>query len=148
MLDHDRSTGVCSDSHRYSGSPLLPGYTRILDTSGAPGMVKFLYGKSRATYEGTTIIQESKVVVLEVCGSDIVRRSLFKSALLDGPDHHEGVLNRRGKFICFIHELVKQFNRRRPVCQVAICFPFSTFDKAFLAFAHLARFGYLALIFV
>ena len=111
-------------------------------------MVKFLYGKSRATYEGTTIIQESKVVVLEVCDSDIVRRSLFKSALLDGPDRHEGVLNRRGKFICFIHELAKQFNRRRPVCQVAICFPFSTFDKAFLAFAHLARFGYLALTFV
>ena len=48
--------------------------------TGASGMVKFLYGKSIVTYEGTTIIQETKVVVLEVCGSDIVRRSLFKSA--------------------------------------------------------------------
>ena len=33
MLDHDRSTKwVCSHSHRRCGSPLLPGYTRILDT--------------------------------------------------------------------------------------------------------------------
>ena len=49
--------------------------------TGATGMVEFLYGKSRATYVWTTIIQEPKVVVLKVCGSDIVRRSLFKSAL-------------------------------------------------------------------
>ena len=35
--------------------------------TGASGMVKFLYGKSIVTYEGTTIIQETKVVVLDPC---------------------------------------------------------------------------------
>ena len=49
--------------------------------AGATGVVKFLYGKSRVTYVWTTIIQEPKVVVLQVCGSDIVRRSMLKSAL-------------------------------------------------------------------
>ena len=40
--------------------------------AGATGVVKFLDGKSRATYVWTTIIQEPKVVELKVCGSDIV----------------------------------------------------------------------------
>ena len=114
--------------------------------TGATGMVEFLYGKSGATYVWTTIIQEPMVIVLQVCGFDISRRSLFKAILLDGPDRPEGVLNRRWKFICFIHELVNQFNRRRSVCQLVIRFPFSTFDKVFLACAHPTCFGYLTFV--
>ena len=107
--------------------------------TGATGMVEFLYGKSRATYVWTTIIQEPKVIVLQVCGNDINRRSQFKATLMDAPDRPEGVLNRRWKFICFIRELVNQFKRRRSVCQLVIRFPFSTFDKAFLASQTLLR---------
>ena len=94
--------------------------------TGATSMVEFLYGKSRATYVWTTIIQEPKV-----CGFDISRRSLFKATLMDGPDRPEGVLNIRWKFICFIHELVNQFNRRRSVCQLVIRFPFPPLTKRF-----------------
>ena len=103
MLDHDRSTKwVCSHSHRRCGSPLLPGYTRILDTpcwSYWYGQTFVRQVQSYLWRDNISTIQETKV---------------------DGPDRHEGVLNR-----C------------HPVCQLAICFPFS-----------LARFGYLTLAYV